>query len=221
MIRKLLLAFFLLIFSFNIFAGQAEIGVGVGGTRYKQENDGTWYQEPYPHTINTKSANYFIETIFPIRNDLELKLGYQYLGSASSKALAGPDELYDSKRHVCLPDCWTDPSLFEGHGEVKGLYILVSPHKGPFFLDFGYWYYRPTWEIKLTDYHYHSYENPGYVYVNHNARPDLGYVIGTGIRYKDLIVGFRQYQAGAYHDLYPAIYTKSANIVYAEFRHEF
>ena len=220
MIRKLVLFISILLISFHVSA--YEVGILVGGTKFKQADDGRWWQQYYPHELQTKSESIGLELITPIKQNLDFKVGFVYLGSAHSKGYAVPDENYDVVHHVCTT-CWTDPSLFEGHGTVNGLYFLLVPkykyNEITFFTEIGGWLYKPTWYAKLTDYHSHSLDNPGIYYVQHDSKIVPGIVGGIGFSFKNITLGFRKYKAEAAHDQYPALYTKTANTLYVEYRY--
>jgi hypothetical protein len=196
-----------------------DFGIGVGYSKYNQNEDGIWYQEPYRHDIQTKDMSLTLEVRYSVRDYLDLKFGYSHLGDIKSDALAaGDDKFYDPVRHACVGKCWDKPSRWIGSGNVQGFYLLASPKYKHIFLDVGYWAYQANFDMVIPDWHAGEFDAPKYVSVSSNNKWQTGMVLGAGVEYKNFTFGVRQYKAASSDDVFPPIYKGNTTNAYLMYR---
>lgn len=80
--------------------------VGVGVSYFEKQEDGNWYQEPFPYDLDMTSGSASIGAVFKISERDFVRLGYAYLGKVKSEAIAtASDENYAECKHD-TSQCW-------------------------------------------------------------------------------------------------------------------
>jgi hypothetical protein len=145
------------LFCFSALAVEVKADLGV--TQFTQIANGTWYQTGFPYhldltspsvslglyTDKTKSNNEWL-------NGWQLGLGYDYIGHASSSALAvASDANYNENSPThCNGPCWP-LSHWYGNGKVDGTFLAVRKTYNNWFIETELYATRPTWTENVPD----------------------------------------------------------------------
>lgn len=169
-------------------AHAVDFEIAVGQTRYADRGNGFWYQEGpgLPYDLNLKSTGLQLGVAGSLTDWLDWHATYVYLGRANSDAIATPDDNnYDLVAKQCRGECIAR-SRFRGSGDVHGIALTLEPHldiqgwrlgamAGPFL-------YVARWEVRVDDWiPAAGYGPPKTIYAHHQAKLNLGAVIGLSI----------------------------------------
>lgn len=178
-------------------AGDWKIDLGVGYTDFREPDNGVWYQEEFPHTLDTQSPNAYIGLAYPLSDKLTLTAGYQYYGDFSSYALASSSDLNYAAYQAGEEDIWP-LSTWIGDGRSQALKIgleyewrqnwLVS---GGLMGVFTEWtMHVPDWRCAtsrcsdacLADFEGAYPSSPRSLTVRHDSSAELSGYIGAGYK---------------------------------------
>lgn len=166
MIKKSALAFIAAVASI----AHADIEIGMGITRFGPSDNGTWYQNGSPHSLNLTSESFKIG-ITRTKEGWRSHLGLEFLG-----------------RYASWCDCTSDYSYFTGgnyptsnyfgKGHVSGLYMTQGPEYRIGGLTvhptIGLFAYRAKWTVYIPDW-VPCIEGPD----GPNCKPDTPRVFGV------------------------------------------
>ena len=124
-----------------------DFDAAIGLTQFDRHRDGVWYQRPYPHTFDLRSASWKVGVTGGYR--WRWHAGYEHLGKYDSYALAkGSDHAYLHGRQYPL-------STWIGNGKAHGLYVSAGPEYkvGGYTLHpiIGAYWYRASWTMNIPD----------------------------------------------------------------------
>ena len=112
-------------------AERPQIEVGLGITHATHQDNMTWWQEEFPHSLRMNSPSLSLGIKMPLATNVlgfervNGRFGYEYLGKFRSTALAtASDADYGACRYE-LDKCWP-LSHWYGVGAVQGLYATVQ-----------------------------------------------------------------------------------------------
>lgn len=123
----------------------------LGVTQFGHQKENHWFQQRYPHELRMTSGAAAVG--YKIGN---WTVYYQYLGRATSWALADPDD--DNYRPAgeeggpCRIRCLLpvdDLPVWRGRGAVHGLGARYRLDYGMVFVEAGVLAYRPTWTQRV------------------------------------------------------------------------
>ena len=144
-LHKILVFAGLLLLATPAFAG---LDIELGRTWFGHQQDGTWYQERYPYTLDTEDNFFGIGWRSALTDKWDWRIGYANLGSASSDAIAvTSDELYAAgcpNAHEC------PTARFKGHGGVSGISLTAISSSPGLFFEGGLYFFRATWRMDYT-----------------------------------------------------------------------
>lgn len=196
-------------------AERPQVEVGVGITHTTHQDNGTWWQEEFPHDLTMNSPSLSVGLKQPMDrawlgfDRWYVRAGYEYLGAFKSSALASAsDEDYWGCRYH-TETCWP-LSHWYGRGAVHGLYLTVMPEidMGSYaiFFEAGASLYRSSWRVDIPDWR-PTREGPVQsLTATHATRWEPTYLIGLGVRRGPFAVSLTRRDARASGDLFPAIY---------------
>jgi hypothetical protein len=113
-----------------------DFDAAIGLTQFDRHRDGVWYQRPYPHDLDLRSASLRLGIVVD-----RWRFGAEYLGTVRSHALAkASDSAYLEGRTYPL-------STWHGKGRTYGAYVIrdFTPFYG------GAYLYRTTWDMHIPD----------------------------------------------------------------------
>lgn len=213
--RKIVLLFLLF-----PMAALAEIEIGIGITHATHQDNMTWWQEEFPHSLRMNSPSLSVGWKGLLRENVagfervNLRAGYEYLGKFRLTALAtASDQDYGACRYA-LDTCWP-LSHWAGVGSVQGLYATVQPEIDmsgySLFFEGGVSAYWFTWKVDIPDWR-PTREGPVQsLTATHKAKWQATYLMGLGIRKGPLSLAYTLRRAEATGDLFPAIYHDKAH----------
>jgi hypothetical protein len=180
-------------------AALLSLELAVGYSNFGHQPDGVWYQEPFAHTLTTRSPSFSVGVA-----SKDYRFGYEYFGRVTTSALATPsDPDYNiNGAHAKWP-----LSHWYGDGNVQGIYASRLWRSGNFFAETGLYVYRPTWSMTIPDWRSCETCNPKYIKVVHNPTLNATPIIGVGYKYgmTDVVVTVRQTQTRG--DYWTAFYS--------------
>ena len=216
--KKLLLV--LLTFFSTLVHSEVEVGVGVSS--FTKNSNGFWYQDGFDHTLKMNYPNISIGGNWSVHPNLNVRLGYQYLGKVTSTALASASDENYAQWQQGKEKIWP-LSRWNGSGDVQGLYLTLNPsyRYGPYVFqgEVGGWLYRPTWEVDIPDWIANPEDTPHHVYVSHKTRAQYSMIYGFGVSRDNWTLSYTYRQATASGDEYPAVYSGPVRTL--ELRHKF
>lgn len=208
-------------------AAQAQIApeVSIGVTQYGKAIDGRWYQAPFPHTLDLRSASAAVglryETgrqVGPF-DSLAIRAGYEYTGKASSDAEATASDANYAACSAGREPCWP-MSHWHGRGDVQGFYLTLQPGMRDgvgFFVEAGVYLYRPRWSVDIPDWIGTPDDKPHLVHVTHSPKWQVSPVLGFGLRRGAWAIAYTIRRISADGDDYPAIFDKGANSLFLSY----
>ncbi len=203
-------------------ADRPQIEIGLGVTHATHQDNMTWWQEEFPHSLRMNSPSASVGIKWPLATSvlgferMYGRLGYEYLGKFRSTALAtASDQDYGACRYA-LETCWP-LSHWHGVGAVQGLYATVQPEidMGGYsiFFEGGVSAYWSTWKVDIPDWR-PTREGPVQsLTATHKARWQTTYILGLGVRRNAWSLAYTLRRAEATGDLFPAIYHDKAHNV--------
>ena len=184
--------------------------LGIGQTQFKKTVNGTWYQEAFPYTLDLKSVNWSAGISHKFDAIPRVRAEFVNLGEASADALAVPiDAYYNTNTNHCVGRC-LPLARFQSSGNVRGVALTIAPEKsfGDFsvFVEGGIYIFRPTYSAVVTNVRWTHEADPITVYTKHKTTTQMTYVMGIGVRYKQVEIVARYYDVEAADDNVPAVY---------------
>lgn len=182
----------------------------IGKTHFKPSQNGTWYQEAFPYTLNLESVYWSVGVSHKFENFPRVRAEYVDLGDASADALAVPiDAYYNTNTNECIGKC-LPLAHFVSSGSVRGVALSIAPEKrfGDFtvFVEGGLYFFRPTYSAVVTNVRWTHEAEPITVYTKHKTTTQITYLFGAGVRYKNVEFLVRHYDVEAADDDVPAVY---------------
>lgn len=197
------------------FAERPQIEVGIGITHATHQDNMTWWQEEFPHSLRMNSPSLSLGIKMPLATNVlgfervNGRIGYEYFGKFRSTAVAtASDQDYGACRYE-TSKCWPLSNWY-GVGTVQGLYATVQPEidmgKYSIFFEGGLSAYWSTWKVDIPDWR-PTREGPVQsLTATHKAKWQYTYIMGLGIRKGPLSLVYTLRRAEATGDLFPAIY---------------
>jgi len=184
--------------------------LSLGQTQYKQSNNGTWFQEAFPYTVDLNSINWSAGVSHKFDSVPRVRAEFVNLGKASADAWAVPiDAYYNTNSNECVGRC-LPLARFQSSGSVKGIALTIAPEMkfGDFsvFVEGGIYIFRPTYSAVVTNVRWTYEAEPITVYTKHNTTTQMTYVMGLVVRYKQVEFVARYYDVEAADDDVPAVY---------------
>ena len=170
---KNLIALSLLIYSPIASAG---LDIELGRTWFGHQQDGTWYQERYPYTLDTEDNFFGIGWRSALTDKWDWRIGYANLGSTSSDAIAANVEIVDPIYKAGCIGCLT--YRYTGRGGVSGISLTAISSSPGLFFEGGLYFFRATWDLDVVG----PYSTSSYRHIPHwrvGTRLGVGYRIGS------------------------------------------
>ena len=129
-----------------LFSGtaSAQFDLELGRTWFGHQQDGTWYQERYPYTLDTESNFWGIGWRSALTDKWDWRIGYANLGSASSSAIATTEAHYAAGSYEC------PMYRFDGRGGVSGISLTAISSSPGLFVEGGLYFFRATQQMDVT-----------------------------------------------------------------------
>ena len=202
-----------------ILAGAQQVEIGLGITHATHQDNMTWWQEEFEHTLHMNSPSASVGLKLPLATNIlgfsriNGRVGYEYLGTFKSDALATASDVNYGACRYGAAKCWP-LSHWHGNGSVQGLYATVQPEINmsgySIFFEGGLSLYRSTWKVDIPDWR-SSPDGPSQsVTALHQARWQSTYIIGLGLRRGPVSLAYTLRRAEATGDQFPAIYCHTA-----------
>jgi hypothetical protein len=204
---KYLLIVLSLILSTPVFA---DTEVSIGYSYFNIQPDGTWYQNPFQHTLRTSSPSFSIGWTGYATDKLRWRTGYAYLGNVQSDAMAVGDATYaqwgaQGNQHGPMYH-------LVGSGDVQEIYATLDPEyktgKLTLFVEGGLALYRPTWYVAVCPVGQDCGHSVGSV---HDPRWEITPILGMGIGYNKTSFVYSVQRVNAAGDDLPALYKGIVN----------
>ena len=180
-------------------AALLSLELAVGYSNFSHQPDGVWYQEPFPHTLVTRSPNFAIGAATK-----DYRFGYEYFGRVTTSALATAS---DADYNLNGANAKWPLSHWYGEGKVEGLYASKLWHDGNFFLETGVYVYRPTWSMTIPDWRPCETCPPQYLKVTHDPKFNASPILGIGYMSEGHVFTLNIRQTQTRGDQWPAFYS--------------
>lgn len=191
--------------------------IGAGRTQFSAQQDGVWYQNPFPYDLELQSNSVSLGITDYVQPGWRYRAGWWYVGRATSSALAvGADAVYaaygkEAGQHYPLTHWY-------GQGTVNELYATVGPEwqVGSFTLaaEGGFTLCKSTWTESMPDFvplanNAQGYGSPYPLTVQNAAPIHGGYMYGVSVGYGRTSLALTRTSARTSGD-WPGIYTGEA-----------
>lgn len=208
---------FLLLALLPINAMALDFELSGGITKYKRAQNGTWYQEAFPYELDLKSAAWSAGVSHKFVGYPRVRTEFVNLGMASADAYAVPNDYnYNFNDNTCNTRC-LPIAHYMSKGDVRGVAFTVAPEWkfGSYtaFVEGGVYVFRPRYWALVTEIiwgdsngDYAEGARRDQTTVRHKANIQSSWVIGAGVRYKNVDFSLRIYDVGANDDDVPAVY---------------
>lgn len=150
-----------------------DIQLGTGATQYGHHADGIWYQQAFPHDLNTRAQSLSIGIA-----DRTFRAGIESLGRVQTYAVATPSDADYSANGGASK--WPMAHWY-GAGSVTGLYAARLWNIHPVVIETGLTVYKATWSETIDDWRPCETCSPRYTKVTHNGRLNLSPYFGVGL----------------------------------------
>lgn len=182
-----------------------KIEIGAGASYAQTFQDGIWYQEGFPHTLNLRSPIFLIGVTDAITPNLRWHVNWVHLGRYGMTALAtSHDNHYNPTNSThCNGPCL--PLLhFAGSGTVSGIAATLEAHttgQWQFGVEAGPFLYRESWTVQIPDWYPVTQISPAEFVQSGPIQPVyssqvqwvLGGVLGFSARQGNWTFSFRRY----------------------------
>jgi hypothetical protein len=205
---KLILALTTLFVSTSVLA---ETEIALGQTTYSRQDDGIWWQSPFPHSERMKGNSLSVGISEKVSDNWRARIGYQYLGRTTSDCVGVTDAqfyAYLAGNHSITP-----AYRWIGYGEEHVIYTTIAPEFKFSSLtispEVGINMYLPIWNGTL-------YDKAGNIIQkwHHKQTVEFTPTVGLSISYKDVAIAMTYiYRTDAAGDEFPAIYHDKATNV--------
>lgn len=183
----------LLVLALCLPAQAGELGwyMEYGETRGEKQADGVWYQEAYPYWMDTEDATFSIGVTYKT-DKLKYSAAFLPLGKHFVNAIATSDGTYNP---YFVTHCGSECGLASliGRGSVSGVMLSVSrdvrPFGLPLYAEVGVYANVKKWQVTIGP------------VMGDGSRPtvelarehqiDLGPMVGLGVRYDNVEVGWQ------------------------------
>ena len=170
-------------------AGEIDIELGFGETHYIKQTDGVWYQNAFPYWMDMEDQSLSLGVSWKPGN-VRYRAELFAAGKHYVKAIVTSDGTYNP---YFVANCGSNCGLvsLEGRGSVSGLVLSASrdvPIMGvPFYAEAGVYANVKKWQVTV------SAPMGDHVYgeAAREHQIDFGPVIGFGLRYSGVDIGFR------------------------------
>jgi len=209
MIKRLLGIVLLLV---SLQANALDFSIGAGVSQFTADN-GTWYQEEFPHKLNLTSSAFIAKIEQSINDKYAINAGYLYLGKTSSDALASASDADHS---------WP-LSNWIGYGDVKGFFLQGKrKFSNGIFIEGGTYYYKATWQEYISDWRACADCATQYVEVSHVPKWKLAPIYGLGYQKDNWSVALQQTWVDADEGSvegtnFPAVYKKYTTSIFVNY----
>lgn len=160
-------------------ASAGQLDVEVGRTYFGRQEDGTWYQQRFEHTLDVEDRFLGLGYRSQINDSWDWRIGYADLGKTSSNALATTEADYASG---CTGAPYCPMYRFEGHGRVHGFSLTAVQSGDGLFTELGIYVFKPTWTVHVTPM---DGSNPEGMDYRHIPKWQLSSRLGFGYRNKN------------------------------------
>lgn len=170
-------------------ARAVDLEVGFGQTHYIKQTDGVWYQDAFPYWMDTDDQSLSFGLSWK-PSETRYRAEFLALGKHFVNALATSDGTYNP---YFVTHCGDSCGLvaLQGRGSVSGLVLSASrdvPILGlPFYAEAGVYANVKKWQVTVSS----LMGDQVYGEAVRKHQIDYGPVIGFGIRYSGVDVGFR------------------------------
>lgn len=196
--KSLILAF---AFLFSTLAHAVDIEIGAGVASFRDQGDGTWYQEGLPHKLHLTTPAFELGLTDDLyRGDkfgIAWHAGYVFLGQVRTDAVATPDDAnYSLQTKSCIGECLAH-SNFTGRGYSHGVKLTLEPYYvyngWRFGIEGGAYISRNVWKVTIYDRVGFKGDTPYTVYTNDDSGWDTYPVAGVSIGRGNFDVSYRIY----------------------------
>lgn len=201
----------------SLTASAVELDIGIGYTRTAMPANGLWYQKEFKHSIDRDSPSAHIGLRFQATDNINLIIGYKYLGEFSSDAMASSSDhnYYAFQRGE--EDIWP-LARWEGKGNVQGIYGTGEYNFKHFFVTAGFFYHSSTWKMEITNWRCDSrpasceeayegapYSDPMPLTVRGGDDYNLGYTFGIGKKIGSFSVAYENIDIRRGEGMFPQL----------------
>lgn len=148
---KFLFSIFLALCAMTAHAVEFEAGLGVAQTQ--RQDNGTWYQEGFPYSLDLTKKAFYLGVREQITPTVSAHVDYVNFGILHTDAIATTDDNYDPVAHGCKGTCVAQ-SHFVGSGRSDGLKVAAQWMPGGdkgFGLIGGVFLFKPSWKVTVYD----------------------------------------------------------------------
>lgn len=162
--------------------------VGVGMSYFEKQEDGNWYQEPFPYDLDMTSISGSIGAVFKISERDFVRLGFNYLGKVQSEAIAtASDENYAECKHD-TSKCWP-LSHWYGKGHTKQFYLTYDRYYRLLgvvvVVEGGVVMNKVDWQVEVPDWLPTRDATPIPIVAKHKAIWQPSGTLGVGVQLND------------------------------------
>lgn len=183
--------------------------LGAGERQYQPAPPGIWYQPGFPYVLTLTGPVVSIGVVGRIYPWLRYGVRYINLGNSASLSIDTPSDRNYNGADGCNGVCWP-LAQYDGHGSVQGIaltaqpQIQIAPHWYE-FVEIGPWIYRATWHMAVYHWRIARTAAPQNLQITHDAHWQVGYVLGTGVRYRGTALAADIYDTRAMGDQWPSV----------------
>ncbi|MHB8565220.1 MAG: hypothetical protein ACYDDA_15090 [Acidiferrobacteraceae bacterium] len=191
--------------------------LGAGERQYQPAPPGIWYQPGFPYALTLTGPVVSIGIVGQLRPWLRYGVRYIDLGDSASLSSDTPSDRNYNGATGCNGVCWP-LAQYSGHGSVQGIavtaqpQIQIAPHLYE-FVEIGPWIYRATWHMSVSQWRPARTSAPQNLQITHAAHWQVGYVFGTGVRYRKTALAIDIYDTRAMGDQWPSVTPLAYTIV--------
>lgn len=181
---------------------QVHFELATGVSTYKTAENGRWYQEGMPYSLDLRAPMISAGFTGPLYSrgawGVDWHVNYVNLGHMSSDCTCTPrDDNYDfvAKKKLNLYD--VQDARYVGNGNAQGVALTVEPywmHKSwRFGFEIGPFIHRAAFDEAVYGWQIHPGVTPQDLYVSTPRRFDLGAVLGFSIGRGPLRLSYKRY----------------------------
>ena len=230
--KYLITAILLSLFCSEAFAVKYDVGIGY--TQTSDPPNGRWYQEEFDYKLTNDSWSGHLGLVFEVSGNLNLLVGYKYLGDFKSTALASSSDYNYAQWQAGDDDIWP-LATWNGSGTAQGLYLVGEYHFDWFFVRFGGWVHKATWNMKIDDWRpwdtsiegcevresgdsSNCYGDARYLEVDGDDSSVFTYTYGIGKQFDNILITYEVWDIARSDDVFPSTYIGEAHNISLSYR---
>lgn len=190
-------------------AAAVEFDARIGISDYGMVGSGIWWDENYPHSLDTKNIAFSIGLTGELTLWFDWRIGYLDLGKLETDSMGLSDDTNPRRKH--------NLSRFQTESHVTGFYASALTN-GDLYVELGLYAFNPDFKVTMRDMPTGYYDNGDRfgrddVMAVKNSTISVKPFIGVGLKYKQFKISAHHYSLDTSASEYPTVYKNATTVM--------